>query len=259
LVQVRDEDVVDWALSRATDGQCVVVMHNLVRRAVATYKALEERIAALPPRTRPLLIAINGQLSQETRHEVEAELKTAFGKDGKRPPAIVVSTQVLEHGLDLDFDAMLTDLAPIDSLIQRAGRVHRFSRAASRGEPVIAITGVDNTESGPRFPRYLDTVYARITLMRTWVLLREQTSLDLSAEVPKLIDAVYGSPEAISCPAGWEEAWQAAIEKLTDQRKKKERNARLMYLPHPTTVAHLGELTRHGKDTRRTRDRGHTR
>ncbi|MFD0883261.1 CRISPR-associated helicase Cas3' [Streptosporangium algeriense] len=256
LTHVGDDDVVGWALDQVADGGCVAVMHNLVRRAVATHTALEERIAKLPPEERPRLIAINGQLPVGARHAIETELKAAVGKDGKRPPRmIVVSTSVLEQGLDLDFDAMLTDLAPVDNLIQRAGRVHRFSTDPSRGEAVLAITGVDDTDEGPRFPRYLNTVYAPMTLMRTWALLRERTTLDLSAEVSTLVDAVYGPAEAIVCPTGWEGSWQVAAEKLAAQRRKSEHDARLMYLPHPITVTHLGELTTRGKSTRQTRKR----
>ncbi|MFI0421085.1 CRISPR-associated helicase Cas3' [Spongiactinospora sp. 9N601] len=250
LAHVPDEDIADWALDRAADSGCVAIVHNLVRRAEATYTALEERIAALPPGERPRLIAINGPMPTGERKAVEADLRAFFGKNGTRPRAIVVATQVLEHGLDLDFDAMLSDLSPIDRLIQRAGRLHRFSR---RGEPVLAIAGVEDTDAGPRFPAYLDRIYAPMTLMRTWALLRERTALEPAAEVTELIDAVYGPDEAIPCPTGWEESWRTAAEKLTRERQKNERDGRVMYLPHPIAVTHLGELTRHGKSARQTR------
>lgn len=253
LERVRDEDVAGWALARVADGGSAVVVHNLVGRAVATYTALEERIAALPEAVRPRLIMINGRLPAGARRAVEAELRAGFGEKGTRPRAVVVGTQVLEHGLDLDFDAMLTDLAPVDRLVQRAGRLHRHDRSATRGEPVLAIAGVADTASGPRFPRYLEGVYAPMTLLRTWALLRDRTALDLPGEVPGLVDAVYGPPEAVTCPAGWEEAWKAAAGRLERTWKTAERDARLMYMPHPSAVTHLGELTRHGKSARRTR------
>ncbi|MEV4288901.1 CRISPR-associated helicase Cas3' [Nonomuraea bangladeshensis] len=255
LIRVEDEDVVDWALQQVTDGGSAVVMHNLVRRAAETYATLEERVAALPAATRPLLFMINGRLATGTRRAVEAELKAAFGKGGSRPRAIVVSTQVLEQGLDLDFDAMITDLAPIDWLIQRAGRLHRHNRTTMRGDLVLAIAGVVDTDAGPQFPQYLDTVYAPMTLLRTWALLRERTVLNLPAEVPALVDAVYGPAEAIPCPAGWEESWQIAAGKLTRAHQVAQRNARLMYLPHPNAVTHLGALTKHSKHAGRTRSR----
>jgi CRISPR-associated endonuclease/helicase Cas3 len=202
---------------------------------------------------RPKLFVIHGQLDDGPRRAVEAELEAAFGKNGARPRAIVVSTQVLEQGLDLDFDAMLTDLAPVDWLIQRAGRLHRHDRA--RGELRLAIAGVIDTNTGPRFPRYSELVYAPITLMRTWVLLQEKMCLNLPDDVPALVDAVYGSVEAITCPAGWEKLWQVETERLARALRAAERNARLMYLPHPNAVAHLGELSKHSKHAGRTRSR----
>jgi CRISPR-associated endonuclease/helicase Cas3 len=165
----------------------------------------------------------------------------------------VVSSQVLEQGLDLDFDAMLTDLAPVDWLIQRAGRLHRHDRA--RGELRLALTGVVDTEAGPQFPRYSELVYAPITLMRTWALLRERPCLNLPDDVPTLVDAVYGPNEVIACPPGWEELWQTGTDRLARALKVDERNARLMYLPHPNAVSHLDELTNHSKHAGRTRSR----
>ncbi|MEU8109514.1 CRISPR-associated helicase Cas3' [Nonomuraea muscovyensis] len=255
LTRERDEDVADWALRQVAGGGSAVVMHNLVRRVIDTCTTLEERIAAMPANDRPQLIMIHGKLDRPVRRAAEAALEAAFGKDGTRPRAIVVSTQVLEQGLDLDFDAMLTDLAPVDWLIQRAGRLHRHNKDASRGVPVLAIAGVEDTDAGPRFPRFTERVYAQMTLMRTWALLRDRRFLEIPGEVTGLIDAVYGPPEAVACPAGWEDAWQVAAEKLTHAQQAAQRNARLMYLPHPSAVTHLGELTRLSKNAGRTRDR----
>jgi CRISPR-associated endonuclease/helicase Cas3 len=253
LTPINDEDVVDWALEQVADGGCAVVMHNLVSRVIATHAALVARVAALPTEIRPRLFVIHGQLDDGPRRAVETELKAAFGKNGARPRAIVVSSQVLEQGLDLDFDAMLTDLAPVDWLIQRAGRLHRHDRA--RGELRLAIAGVVDIEAGPQFPRYSELVYAPITLMRTWALLRERTCLNLPDDIPTLVDAVYGPGGAIVCPSGWEELWQIETERLAHALKVAERNARLMYLPHPNAVSHLGELTKHSKHAGRTRSR----
>lgn len=255
LARVRDEDVADWALEQVAGGGSAVVMHNLVRRVVDTCTILEQRIAALPAGERPQLIMIHGRLDRPVRRAAEAALKGAFGKDGTRPRAIVVGTQVLEQGLDLDFDAMLTDLAPVDWLIQRAGRLHRHNKNARRGEPVLAIAGVEDTDAGPRFPRYTERVYAPMALLRTWAVLRDRRFLEIPNEVTGLVDAVYGPLEAVACPVGWEEVWQVAAEKLTHAQRAAQRNARLMYLPHPSAVVHLGELTRHSKNAGRTRDR----
>ncbi|GII94316.1 CRISPR-associated helicase/endonuclease Cas3 [Sinosporangium siamense] len=256
LTRVQDDEIADWALEQVADGGGAVVMHNLVRRVVDTHAALEARIADLPEGERPQLFVIHGRLPDDERREVESALKKAYGRDGDRRKAIVVSSQVLEQGLDLDFDALLTDLAPVDWLIQRAGRLHRHSRAAHRGEPTLAIAGITDTGEGPVFPPYLHTVYAPMTMLRTWALLRDRTVLDLSGgEVSRLVDTVYGRAEAIPCPTGWERRWQDAAEKLTRQQEAAERDARVMYLPHPNAVDHLAELTKHSKNAGQTRGR----
>ncbi|MGI5506328.1 CRISPR-associated helicase Cas3' [Lentzea sp. CA-135723] len=252
LERVEDQDVVQWALAHAVAGKCVAVVHNLVNRAKETSDALANRIAELPEQKRPRLITITGQLAAGHRRAVEADLRAEFGPDGTRSSAIVVGTQVLEQSLDLDFDAMLTDLASIDALIQRAGRVHRHSRER-RGVLTLAITGVVETASGPVFPAYTTNVYAPMVLLRTWALLRHKEELRSPEEVPVLIDAVYGPAEAIECPSGWEQAWGHAAERLRRSLDKDKHDAQLMYLPLPVATHRLADLTTRPQNPSKTR------
>jgi CRISPR-associated endonuclease/helicase Cas3 len=229
------------------------VVHNLVRRVVATATELRRRIELLPASERPELIVITGQLPSGRRQEIEDELKGKFGPGGTRPRAIVVGTQVLEQSLDLDFDAMLSDMAPVDSLIQRAGRIHRHDRASRRGTPVLGLAGVVDDPAGPRFPQYVHSVYSPMVLMRTWALLRDFDVLRLPGDAPLLVDAVYGPPDAVEYPTGWEDAWQSAAVAHQRNTTKSDHEARVMHVPMPNAVAHLGELTVRPKDPRRTR------
>ena len=71
------------------------------------------------------------------RIEKENEVLKFFGKDSTpeiRKGKILVATQVVEQSLDLDFDFMVTDLAPMDLIIQRSGRLHRHNDPAKRGK-----------------------------------------------------------------------------------------------------------------------------
>jgi len=259
LEHVPDSDIVDWVLDRAGVGS-VAVMHNLVQRAVSTYTALEARISAMPDAERPHLVMINGRMPTAERARVEAWLVESFGQGGTRPRAIVVGTQVLEQGLDLDFDTVLTDLAPVDWMIQRAGRLHRHRPGTLGGTPTLGVTGVsDHGDAPPTFPRYVNLVYAPAILLRTWALLRGRTTLSLPGEVPALVDAVYGPEEAVACPSGWEDAWFSAADSLRRARERSERNARIMYLPLPNAIGHVSEVTKHSKSSRHTREQGRTR
>jgi CRISPR-associated endonuclease/helicase Cas3 len=118
----------------------------------------------------------------------ENELKNTIGKNGDRPEfRIIVGTQVLEQSLDIDFDLLITELSPIDLLLQRIGRLHRHSR--------------DNRPSGMKNPRCLiipaddnsKKIYGEYLLMRTEKRLQTQGgSIIIPKDVSDLVNDVYG-------------------------------------------------------------------
>ncbi|MEV0680110.1 CRISPR-associated helicase Cas3' [Actinosynnema sp. NPDC050436] len=239
---VPDEHVADWLVDRARDGRAVAVVHNLRGRAKATFEAVREAVRDLPSHRRPEVVLLHGQLTNAERTRREADVRRWFGRDGERCPAIVVGTQVLEQSLDLDFDTMVTDLAPIDLLIQRAGRVHRHSRAG-RGDLVLGITGVTDTPAGPTFPQYLHSVYSRYILLRTWAVVRNKNLIRCPDEVSELVDAVYGPAGAVACPDGWQALWQASAAAHQRDINKQKDQAHQWYVPMPMAVERLNELT----------------
>src|SRR5699024_8440738 len=105
-------------------GGCAVVIRNTVRRAQETARALAETFGE------DRVTLAHAQFLAVDRLRNDAELLRRFGAPGPavdRPPGphIVVATQVVEQSLDVDFDLMVTDLAPIDLVLQRMGRLHR--------------------------------------------------------------------------------------------------------------------------------------
>jgi CRISPR-associated endonuclease/helicase Cas3 len=71
----------------------------------------------------------HGRFAREDRRLLDTAVEASFGKDAPRERRVVlVGTQTLEQSLDIDADLMLTDLAPIDVLLQRVGRLHRHRR-----------------------------------------------------------------------------------------------------------------------------------
>lgn len=249
---VADDAVVDWLIAHADGGRAVVAVHNTKARAKATCEAVRTAVERLSPDRRPEVVLLTGEMTNAQRRRTETKLRCWFGRDGKRPHAIVIGTRVLEQSLELDFDAMLTDLAPVDLLVQRAGRVHRHSRD-ERGELVLGITGVTDTPTGPTFPRYLHGVYSPHVLTRTWAVLRDRPVIVCPDDVSGLIDAVYGPEEAVACPAGWERSWRASEQSYRRQIDTQRQQARQWYVPMPMAPEQLNEMTdipKHPKNLR---------
>ena len=118
---------------------------------------------------------------------------------GARRPdsAIVVATQVIEQSVDFDFDFLVTEIAPVDLLLQRAGRLHRRSdtvRPAHLQEPVLEVSVPDSEN---RFDFGSSAfVYDQLILARTRLLLETLPETDRALRVPTdvrwIIESVYG-------------------------------------------------------------------
>lgn len=163
-------------------GGCAACLVNTVERAQQLYLALQgpARAAGID------LHLFHARYPAEQRQHIEDRVLSLFGKDGARPEkAILIGTQVLEQSLDLDFDVMFTDLAPVDLILQRAGRVWRHkrdNRAPNQTRPRLYVMGLRQDEEVPDFQEaeyapdkklYWESVYDRGILLRSWALLNE--------------------------------------------------------------------------------------
>jgi CRISPR-associated endonuclease/helicase Cas3 len=130
----------------------------------------------------------------ERRQKREDHALETFMEPGNRSGRkILIATQVAEQSLDLDFDLIATDLAPIDLVLQRAGRLWRHARKPRPvAEPILLIAGLAGGEP-PSFgkPLWWGAVYREDILLRTWILLRTKQSLRLPDEIDTLVQAVY--------------------------------------------------------------------
>jgi CRISPR-associated endonuclease/helicase Cas3 len=118
----------------------------------------------------------------------------SFGLEGIRDGRkILIATQVAEQSLDLDFDVVITDLAPIDLILQRAGRLWRHLRTnRSIPNPLLFVAGLVE-ELPPSFasPLWWSSVYREDILLRSWALLRDRQELLLPDEIDRLVRVVY--------------------------------------------------------------------
>ena len=138
----------------------------------------------------------------------------SFGPNGDREGRkLLIATQVAEQSLDLDFDLLLTDLAPVDLLLQRAGRLWRHARQTRPvTEPCLLVAGIGEPEP-PSFsaPLWWGEVYREDLLLRTWCLLSGREFLQLPHEIDGLVRAVY--EEEVSVPSFLQERMDAAMTK----------------------------------------------
>jgi CRISPR-associated helicase Cas3/CRISPR-associated endonuclease Cas3-HD len=218
------------------EGGCVLVLRNTVGRAQRSY----ERVAAvLAPGEATLAHA---RFTAADRRLRDRMLIERFGPDaaGMRPSRhVVVATQVAEQSLDIDFDLLISDLAPVDLLLQRLGRVHRHSRPRPPRlqVPRLIVAGHSGLrpDRPPAVPAGSRQVYGRWLLWRTAAALLGREELDLPADIPRLVDAVYGDDQ-IGPPQ-----WQAAVRQERDIHRAKlavlRETARTIILPDPGAAA----------------------
>lgn len=131
-------DIVNLLEDKLSDGGCAAVIVN----SVAYSQELADTIAANMPDYR--VICFHSRLISTDRAVIERELTELVGKKStceKRDKLIVVGTQVLEQSLDIDFDYMITELCPMDLLLQRSGRLHRHNRTRpdKLSEPELCV------------------------------------------------------------------------------------------------------------------------
>lgn len=115
----------------ATTGRRVLVLRNTVGAAIETALAVERVLGADHAalfRVRDVATLHHGRFAAEDRRLLDAAVEACCGRDAPSGGAVVVATQTLEQSLDVDFDLLVTDLCPIDVLLQRIGRLWRHAR-----------------------------------------------------------------------------------------------------------------------------------
>lgn len=134
------ESVIDAIVAAAEAGKAVAWIRNTVSEAIAAHGELMRR---LPEPLRERLRLFHSRFTFGDRDRIEREVLDNYGKLStvrERRGRVLVATQVIEQSLDIDADVLVTDLAPIDLLVQRAGRLRRHARDVD-GNPLT--DGVD--------------------------------------------------------------------------------------------------------------------
>ena len=206
--------VVEGIVAALAAGQCVAWIRNTVGDALAAYADMALRVPNEHIRLFHARFALGDRL------DIEEAVLAQFGPASTpavRAGRLLIATQVAEQSLDVDFDLVVSDLAPIDRLIQRAGRLRRHVRDAQglrltqpgatdqRGEPCLWVLAPPWADEPPpnwfaqSFPKSTKIYPHHGQLWRTARALRAGR-LTMPEDARRVIEDVFG--EDSDLPAG---------------------------------------------------------
>jgi len=218
----------------ASEGQCICWIRNTVADARRAYQLLCES-GSVPV---DKISLFHSRYAMVDRQEIEKEVLNVFGKNSCAPERlgrVLIATQVVEQSLDLDFDVMISDLAPMDLLIQRAGRLQRHIRGKdgsvnadmgakdARSPPCLHIVSPDPGEVTDKnwLKQVLpgsQAVYTNVgQLWLTMDLLCGSGGFRMPQDARRLIEGVYGEEAQSRIPEPLE---QATAEAEAEQKAK---------------------------------------
>lgn len=187
LKALYEKDLAGYLKRKVPPGAVAGLIVNTVAKAQDLFAELKKTL----PGWR--IILYHSAFVRRDRIEKEDLVMDAAGKerDACCGPVLVIGTQVLEQSLDIDFDLLISQLCPIDLLLQRIGRLHRHNRERLLKEPVCAILR-------PRWAPYdkgSEVVYGKWLLDQTDRVIRGHGDIiTIDDDIPVLVDRVY-SPD----------------------------------------------------------------
>lgn len=206
VTEIDESDLSTVLLQHLSDGGCAAVIVNTVGYAQELSKRLSEEM------TEHTVICFHSRFTAADRAVIEKKLLSIVGKrssQNERNKLIVVGTQVLEQSLDLDLDFMVTQLCPMDLLLQRSGRLHRHERKRPRRLSKAELAILRSTDDKS------DRIYSKWILNRTEKYLPDE--LVIPDCIPDLINRVYAGPENAEerCSEEWTECERIISDKKT--------------------------------------------
>ncbi len=194
-------------LAALVAGQCVVWIRNTVNDALEAYLAIRHQMEH--PEN---CLLFHSRFVLQDRKEIENHVLTTLGKasnNNTRRGRVIIATQVFQESLDVDADVMISDICPIDDLIQRAGRLHRHTRDAdgshqhniedNRCPPELWVHSPkwdENPKPDWLSADFRNTQYVYRSPGRLWLGMRELIKLGgicMPADARQLIESVYSN------------------------------------------------------------------
>lgn len=249
--------VIDILNDRLSDGGCACIILNTVKSAQIYYQTIKD---ALPDAT---VLLYHSQFTMEHRLEKEKILLDRMGKksnDTNRNRFVLIGTQVLEQSLDYDADILITQLCPMDLLLQRIGRLHRhnrnnpekhYSRPKKLQEANCYVLLDSTNDTGDLFyDKGSQNVYGDYLLMRTLHILPSEISIP--ADISPLVQKVYCPSD--DCGLSNNPYYAEAVNEFNLKIGNKQSNAKCFLLKCPRKENIRGMLENEHPDTKQNGD-----
>ena len=232
IQMITDEARVELLRELLSEGGCAGVICNTVDRAQALAQQITQEMDDVE------VILCHARFVMPQRTQIEERLLKKLGRKGKRPfKMVLVGTQVIEQSLDIDLDVLISDLCPVDLLLQRIGRLHRHERIRPRAlcaaQCFVTACEEEAIEKQKIYEPYL--------LLRTLQALPDQVTIP--GDIAPLVERVYGQPSNESPES---ERLIAAREKMTQHIRDQENRASVYRLKPPARSSRYAPACLHG-------------
>ncbi|MEW2528362.1 CRISPR-associated helicase Cas3' [Streptomyces sp. NPDC047071] len=225
------------------NGGCVLVIRDTTPRAQSLYDSLRDHFGP-----DDVVLLHEHMAARDRAVRTDFCLRALSPRNISHRPhrLVIVATRVAEESFDVDVDLLVTDPAPVDLLLQRAGRLHRNplrERPARLGVPRILVTGMTTGDAGasatsdsphmPSFLRSCEQRYGRYPLLVAAHLVLEAVTgagepWVLPRRIPALVAA--GCGDSSSLPAVWHNGAEVAQRQWLDVRRARADQARRLLL-----------------------------
>ncbi|MDO5671279.1 MAG: CRISPR-associated helicase Cas3' [Actinomycetaceae bacterium] len=255
------EVVADAILKHASTEGCVLAVMNTVARAQELYRLLRDSGLTVQ--------LLHGRLTTKARADRTADLVELLGKshtrkNGRPKQMVVVATQIAEQSFDIDADWLVSDIAPMDLLLQRIGRLHRHERPIEdRPENMrkakVLVCGVAIDTQLPAFPKAFEYVYGNYALYRTASKILRGALWSLPSQIPTLVAEAYDTDDHTDLPPSWLPGVQKMLVEETREKEDIANRASSFVLSRNSALASKKDLSGlHSQRAADTEDEAHT-
>ena len=223
------------------DGGCALVICNTIARAQDAYRHL---VRIYPGETElyhaGFMVWERSEREDQLRKELGPEARRGAGRPERK---IVVATQVAEQSLDIDADVLVTDIAPMDLIIQRIGRVHRHERPKSDRpkrvqDPQVYVRGIVDQGSAPELDGGAMAIYDPKILLATLRYLPER--FKRPDDIASLVAKAYA--DDVEIPDEWEKSWTVAESESQERINRAHHRSKTYRINSAFAASELEEL-----------------